>query len=89
MLDELVNVLQDRKEICNQIINIFLPARDATGIGLSGVIFLVARHPQVWQKLRAEVFSISGPITYEVLKSLQYTQWMSVTLNHLSNLNLC
>jgi cytochrome P450 len=74
MLDELVDVLQDRKEICNQIINILLPARDATGIGLSGVIFLVARHPQVWQKLRAEVLSISGPITYEVLKSLQYTQ---------------
>lgn len=72
MLDELVNVLPDRKEIRNQIINIFLPARDATGIGLSGVIFLVARHPQVWQKLRAEVLSIKGPITYEVLKSLQY-----------------
>ncbi len=72
MLDELVNVLQDRKEIRNQIINIFLPARDATGIGLSGVIFLVARHPQVWQKLRAEVLSIKAPISYEVLKSLQY-----------------
>ena len=76
MLDELVNVLQNRKEIRNQIINIFLPARDATGIGLSGVIFLVARHPQVWQKLRAEILSIKGSISYEVLKSLQYMKFV-------------
>ena len=72
MLDELVDVLQDRKEIRNQITNVFLPARDATGIGLSSVIFLVARQPRVWQKLRAEVLSVKGPITHEVLKSLQY-----------------
>lgn len=76
MLDELVNVLQDRAEIRNQIINIFLPARDATGIGLSGVIFLLARRPQVWHKLRAEVSSIKGPLTYEVLKSLQYMRFV-------------
>lgn len=76
MLDALVDALQDRKDIRNQICNIFLPARDATGIGLSSVIFLVARQPRVWQKLRAEVLSVKGPITQEILKSLNYMRFV-------------
>lgn len=72
ILDELVLRLQDRAEVRNQVVNIFLPGRDATALGLSGVCFLLARHPQVWRKLRAEVLSIEGPLTYDVLKSLKY-----------------
>ena len=72
ILDQLVKVLHDRSEIRNQIVNIFLPARDSTAIGLSGVVFLVARHPRVWKKLRAEVLSARGPVTYDLLKSLKY-----------------
>ena len=76
MLDELVNLLQDKNEIRSQIINIFLPARDATGIGLSSIIFLVARCPRVWQKLRSEVLSLKAPINHEILKSLQYMKFV-------------
>ena len=45
ILDELVATVQDRAEIRDHILNIFLPARDATALGLSGVCFLLARHP--------------------------------------------
>ena len=76
ILDELVNAVQDRAEIGNQVINIFLPARDAAGIGLSGVCFLLARHPQVWHKLRAEVLSMEGELTYDLLKSLKYMRYV-------------
>ncbi|KAL8835314.1 MAG: hypothetical protein Q9170_003369 [Blastenia crenularia] len=77
VLDELVSVLQSTQEIRSQIINIFLPARDATGIALSGVLFLMARHPRVWRKLRAEVLLIGdNPLTFEVLKSLQYMKYV-------------
>ena len=78
ILDELVATMQDRAEIRNQVLNIFLPARDAIALGLSGVCFLLARHPQVWRKLRVEVLSIEGPITYTILKSLKY-------MNHVLN----
>ncbi|KAI4167196.1 MAG: hypothetical protein LQ343_007408 [Gyalolechia ehrenbergii] len=76
VLDELVSVLECTKEIRSQIINIFLPARDATGIALSGVMFLVARHLYVWQKMRAEVLSIETPLTFEAPKSLQYMRYV-------------
>ncbi|KAL8688494.1 MAG: hypothetical protein Q9218_005613, partial [Villophora microphyllina] len=76
MLDELVNRLDDRQEIRDQLINIFLPARDATAIGLSGVLFLLARHPRVWQKLRAEILPEKDPISFETLKSLQYMRFV-------------
>ena len=76
ILDELVNKVQDRAEICNQVLNIFLPARDATGVGLSGVCFLLARHPHVWRKLRAEALSTRGPATYELLRSLTYMRFV-------------
>lgn len=76
ILDELVATVEDREEIRNQVLNIFLPGRDATAIGLSGVCFLLARHPRVWAKLRAEVLSMEGPVTYELLKSLKYMRFV-------------
>lgn len=72
ILDELLNTVHDRRDVRNHLLNIFLPGRDATAIGLSGVCFLLARHQHVWHKLRAEVLSIKGPLTYDVLKSLKY-----------------
>lgn len=72
ILDELVRTLPDRAEVRDQVINIFLPTRDATALGLSNACFLLARHPRVWHKLRTEVLSIKGPVTYDVLQSLKY-----------------
>ena len=76
ILDELLNTVHDRSDIRNHLLNIFLPGRDATAVGLSGVCFLLARHQHVWQKLRVEVLSIKGPLTYDVLKSLKYMRFV-------------
>ncbi|MCJ1251528.1 hypothetical protein MMC30_008763 [Trapelia coarctata] len=94
MLDEFLVTVKDRAEVRNHLLNIFLPARDGTAIGLSGVCFLLARNPQIWRKLRAEVLLIKGPVTYSVLKSLNYMRWVInesfrlITPAH-SNTRLC
>jgi cytochrome P450 len=72
IVDELVRVTSNREEIRNQLLNFFLPTRDAAAVGLSGALFHLARHPDVFNKLRAEVLSIKGPVTYDVLQSLTY-----------------
>lgn len=74
IVDQLVRLLDDREEICNQLLNIFLPVRDAAAVGLSGCLFHLARSPDVWNKLRAEVLAIQGPVTRDVLRSMPYMQ---------------
>lgn len=74
IVDELVKILDDREEICNQLLNIFLPVRDAAATGLSGCLFHLARNPDVWDKLRTEVLAIQGPVTRDVLRSMPYMQ---------------
>lgn len=54
------------------MLNIFFPARDASGIGISLVMFKLARHPRVWEKIRREVLSADQVFTYESVKNLQY-----------------
>ena len=78
IIDELVATTNNREEVRNQLLNIFLPARDAEAIGLSGVLFHLARHPLVWDKLRAEVVQVEEPVTYQVLQSMPY---MKAVLN--------
>ena len=66
---------QDRTDIVNQLLNIFLPAHDATAVALTNVFFSLARHPNVYAKLRDEVLAAcgaDGEITFEDLKSFAY-----------------
>lgn len=74
IVDELVRSCDNREEIRDQLLNIFLPARDAAAVGLSACLFHLARHPDVWNKLRAQVLSIQGPLTRQALLSLPYMQ---------------
>ncbi|KUJ07753.1 cytochrome P450 alkane hydroxylase-like protein [Mollisia scopiformis] len=74
LLDELVKETQDRLYLRSQLLNIFLPARDSTAIGIANVFFLIARHPLVWDKLRAEVLNNDAPVNFETLKSMKYVR---------------
>lgn len=38
--------------------NVFFPARDTAGTLTSNIIFMLARYPEVWAKLRKEVLDI-------------------------------
>lgn len=77
VVSELVRETTDRKFLRDQLISLFFPSRDATGIGLSGLFFNLARHPHVWTTVREEVMASSGleqPLTFEKLKSMRYLQ---------------
>ncbi|PQE10070.1 Cytochrome P450 family protein [Rutstroemia sp. NJR-2017a BVV2] len=74
LLKELVKTTDDRRFIRNELMNVFFPARDTAGILTSNIIFMLARYPDVWSKLRAEVLGIGDQkLTFELLKSLKYT----------------
>ena len=76
LLDELVEMGADRIDIRDQCLGVFFPARDTTALGVSNVFFFLARHPDVWRKLRAEVLSIDQPLTFEYLKSLKCLRYV-------------
>ena len=70
-------VTQNRGDIRDQLLNVFLPAHDAIAVALTNVFFNLARHPDVWGKLCQEILSIgSEKLTFERLKSLSYLQFV-------------
>ncbi|KAG9230529.1 cytochrome P450 alkane hydroxylase-like protein [Amylocarpus encephaloides] len=73
LLKALTRITDDRKFIRNELMNVFFPARDTSAILTGNIIFLLARHPNVWNTLREEVISIGNQkLTFELLKSMKY-----------------
>lgn len=54
LLDVLAEQTPDRIEIRNQIIQGMMAAQDTTAILISNSLFLLARNPAVWERLRNE-----------------------------------
>ena len=75
MLRELVKESQDRHFLRNQLLTVFLPMYQAAPFGLSDIFFQLARSPNTWLKLRAEVLELGDtPLTFESLSSMTYLQ---------------
>ena len=73
LLRELVKQTDDKEYIRSELENIFFPARDTAAMLTSNVIFMLARRPDVWDKLREEVLAIEDKeLTFGLLKSLKY-----------------
>ena len=73
---ELASQTTDRTDIVNQLLNVFLPAHDATAVALTNTFFHLSRHPRVYATLRKEI-SAMGPHadwTFERLKGCKYLQ---------------
>ena len=77
-IDALIQETRDKKELRDQCLNVLLAGRDTTACCLTWTLRLLARHPQVLDKLCREIESITGlgesapfPIR-EDLKKMRY-----------------
>ena len=57
LLDEMAKLTDDKLDLRHQILHVFLPGHESTGVLLSAVFFVLAREPDVWKQLRHEVMS--------------------------------
>lgn len=79
LAQELVERTTDVDNIRHQLLNVFLPAHEATAVALTNVFFNLARNPRVYEKLRVEVLAAGedqADWTFERLKSLKYLQYV-------------
>lgn len=75
LLRELAKATDDKLFIRNELMHIFFPARDSAAVLTSNAIFLLARHPDEWNKARDEVLGIGDEkLTFEKLKSMKCLQ---------------
>jgi len=81
-LNALARQTQDPLEIRSQLISILLAGRDTTASLLGYTLYLLARHPEVYEKLRTEVLAAFGgfqeedhSITFAGLKDCHYLQY--------------
>ncbi|KAF4627950.1 hypothetical protein G7Y89_g10205 [Cudoniella acicularis] len=78
LLNEMTKETQDPIDLRYQLLHVFIPAHDATGIAVSDIFFHLARDPNRRDKLRAEVLAAtaSQPLSFELLKSLKYLRYV-------------
>lgn len=76
LADQLAAQTKDHKDIVNQLLNVFLPAHDATAVALTNIFFHLSRHPKVYSALRHEIGGLGPPFTwtFERLKACKYLQ---------------
>jgi len=76
-LKELVKRTADPIQIRSELLNVLLAGRDSTASLLSDVWFILARRPDIWAKLRAEVDELGGEKpTYQQIKDMKYLKWV-------------
>lgn len=81
-LNELAREVKNPVVLRDQALNILLAGRDTTASLLSWCIYLLARNPATWQKLRAEILSDFGngsdlsTISFESLKRCEYLRFV-------------
>nr|A0A482NAF7.1 RecName: Full=Cytochrome P450 monooxygenase iccC; AltName: Full=Ilicicolin H biosynthesis cluster protein C [Talaromyces variabilis]QBQ83705.1 ring expansion P450 [Talaromyces variabilis] len=66
--------LRDEELLRSQLCLIIVPNNDTTSIFISNCLWHLARHPEVWKKLREEVFALGEetPLTFEILRNMKY-----------------
>lgn len=76
-LEELAKTGCGEKKIQDELLNILLAGRDTTAGLLSYLFYTLAREPQVFKKLQAEISELDGQRpTYEQIKGMRYLQWV-------------
>lgn len=76
-LDELINSTRDPKQLRDELLNILLAGRDTTASLLSNTFHQLARRPEIWSKLKAEVDELNGEKPdYETLRNMKYLKYV-------------
>ncbi|KAJ5173648.1 Cytochrome P450 [Penicillium coprophilum] len=74
---ELSKETLDKTIMTDQLLSIMFAGRDTTASLLSVVFWILARRPDVWDRLRKEVLALNGEKPpFEVLKSMTYLTWV-------------
>ena len=81
LLDELAKLTNDRLEMRRETLHVLMAGRDPSGSLLGWVFYFLARHKDVFDKLRAIVvddFGTNGQekISYAGLRQCSYLQWV-------------
>jgi cytochrome P450 len=74
-LYEMVEHVQDPIKIRSELVSILTAGRDTTASLLSNCSFVLARRPDIWAKLQAEVGKLRGaPPTFDQLRECTYVR---------------
>ena len=72
-LNELVKQTTDPIQIRSELLNILLAGRDTTASLLSNTWFMLARRPDIWKKLQADVSQLGDELpTFAQIKDMKY-----------------
>lgn len=76
-LTEMLKSTTDPKQLRDELLNILLAGRDTTASLLSNTFHVLARRPEIWKKLRAEIDGLRGAKPdYETLRNLKYLRYL-------------
>lgn len=76
-LDELIKVTQNPDTLRSELLNILLAGRDSTAGLMTNTWFTLARRPDIWAKLMAEVDELHGQHPdYAQIKTMKYMRWV-------------
>ena len=73
LLHGMAEQTDERTELRNQILQALMAAQETTSVLITNVVFLLSRHPVVWQRLRREILMLGDhEITIDALQNLKY-----------------
>ena len=73
----MVRQVQDPVVLRGQILAVFVPSNDTTSILISNAFYALARHPEIYAKLREKVLALGDEeLNFERLRSIQYLTWI-------------
>lgn len=76
-LHELIKQTQDPDMLRSELLNILLAGRDSTAGLLGNTWHTLARRPDIWARLRAEVDVLHGEApSYAQIKDMKYLRWV-------------
>ncbi|KAK1573006.1 cytochrome P450 alkane hydroxylase [Colletotrichum navitas] len=77
LLNEMAKDTSDPILLRDEIVTIVMAARDTTSATVSFALYLLARRPDIWAKLRTNVMQhYISPLTYEALEDMKYLKWV-------------